>query len=225
MEGTTSSSAVVTDNGSQATTPRDSDQGHSDSRRSRHHESSDDEDDDDRNFKHRRQRSEPRDDEYRPGDKRRHDESDSNQINKYMRDSQGGGRVNNGMPQDSRGRGRGAARGRGGRPRPLCRDYNGTSLLLQFSYVFMLLYLCHLFFFSLLPQSGVIVCEEISVHMIMVLIESLLMIALLKPHSRAMSQVPYLPTLDVHSFTLRLITLVSFHSQTCFSIWPIIDHY
>ncbi|KAG2185106.1 hypothetical protein INT44_001896 [Umbelopsis vinacea] len=124
MEGTTSSTAAVTDNGSQAPAPRDSDQGHSDSRRSRHHESSEDEDDDDRNFKHRRQRSEPRDDDYRSGDKRRHDESESNQINKYMRDSQGAGRMNNGMPQDGRGRGRGGARGRGGRVRPLCRDYN-----------------------------------------------------------------------------------------------------
>lgn len=129
MEGTTGLTAAVTDNGSQVPTPRDLDQGHSDSRRSRHHESSEDEDDDDRNFKHRRQRSEPRDDEYRPGDKRRHDESESNQINKYMRDSQGVGRMNNGMPQDGRGRGRGAARGRGGRPRAQCRDYNGMSLI------------------------------------------------------------------------------------------------
>ncbi|KAH8552775.1 hypothetical protein BGW37DRAFT_271462 [Umbelopsis sp. PMI_123] len=124
MEGNAGSATISNDNGSQGPTPRDSDPGRSDSRRSRHHESSEDEDDDDRNFKHRRQRSEPRDDDYRPGDKRRHDESESSQINKYMRDSQGVGRANNGMLPDTRGRGRGGARGRGGRPRQQCRDYN-----------------------------------------------------------------------------------------------------
>lgn len=105
--------------------------GQSDSRRSQHHESSEDEDDDDRNFKHRRQRSEPRDDGYRSGDKRRHDESESSQINKYMRDSQDFKRMNNGQPHDGRGRGRGGARGRGGRPRQQCRDYNGMNSYFQ----------------------------------------------------------------------------------------------
>lgn len=127
LEGSaTGSNSATNDGGSQAPAQRDPDHGETESRRSRRHESSEDEDDDDRNFKHRRQRSEPRDDDHRSGDKRRHDESESSQINKYMRDSQDFRRVNNGQPQDGRGRGRGGARGgRGGRPRQQCRDYNG----------------------------------------------------------------------------------------------------
>jgi RNA-binding protein 26 len=125
MEGASVvSNATTAGSGSQA--PAEADHGFADSRRSRHHESSEDEDDDDRNFKHRRQRSEPRDDEIRSGEKRRHDETESSQINKYMRDSQDMRRMNNNQQQDSRGRGRGGARGRGGRPRQQCRDYNGN---------------------------------------------------------------------------------------------------
>lgn len=124
MEGASAGPNVATaSSGSQA--HAESDQNYAESRRSRHHESSEDEDDDDRNFKHRRQRSEPRDDDTRSGEKRRHDESESTQINKYMRDSQDMRRMNNGQQQDGRGRGRGGARGRGGRPRQQCRDYNG----------------------------------------------------------------------------------------------------
>ncbi|GAB5589532.1 RNA-binding protein 26 [Umbelopsis nana] len=125
MDGNSAGSkSTANDSGSVPPAASNQHHGQSDSRRSQHHESSEDEDDDDRNFKHRRQRSEPRDDGYRSGDKRRHDESESSQINKYMRDSQDFKRMNNGQPHDGRGRGRGGARGRGGRPRQQCRDYN-----------------------------------------------------------------------------------------------------
>jgi RNA-binding protein 26 len=115
----------------------------------RFNEFSDDEDDGDRNFKHRRQRSNSRDEQQDRGSKRRLPEQDNQNgsSNKYFRaganeDSKRSNNNPNSIPitgyngghfDNNRGRGASSRGGRGGRggsnmnrgSRPQCRDYNG----------------------------------------------------------------------------------------------------
>lgn len=107
---------------------------------------SDEEDDDgDRNFKHRRQRSEPRDDrtDFSEQNKRRYADENPQYSNKHFRGNNGDDRRNpynipsgatGGYSSYDRGRGRaGAGRGysgpnRAGTKPPMCRDYIGKQL-------------------------------------------------------------------------------------------------
>lgn len=108
----------------------------------RYNDLSEDEEDGDRNFKHRRQRSESREDPQRGSQKRRYDDDHSYNNNKHQRNDDrrnpntvpmgghNGQYASRGNPRGMRGGRNNNGMGRTGKPQ--CRDYNGKNQHLIF---------------------------------------------------------------------------------------------